>query len=385
MKAIMKHSLLALTLLSVSCQENNTASSVKVTSVQHTPVKRQSIGNCWLYAQATWLESLLKDTTGEVVDVSETYWTYWDLYHKLLEKKPIPEDELNTGGYWSRSRTIIERYGWVTEAEFIESEAGVTMSEAQECAEDYILKNGKEGGTLHDVNLRSKNYVQAELDKAFSCDGKYKVDMGAARAKSRTADKTMLVDVKSGKLYSLTNMLSLWHQVNGPSNSGFYNQYEGKKLVSEDELQQYRNLEQRIKRALNDHYPVVLSFYVTFNAADQRGIFNLDTLAQVGDLGSGGGHMVVFHDYTVDNVPSDDGFISLGEGDMEPELKEKALLGDMNYLVAKNSWGANRWDRPWLRDGYSRFTWDYLQNRYWDENGKVYRSFFQSVVLPDGY
>ncbi|MCA9621222.1 MAG: hypothetical protein KC731_19505 [Myxococcales bacterium] len=30
----------------------------EVVSVAHTPVERQSIGNCWLYAQATWVESM---------------------------------------------------------------------------------------------------------------------------------------------------------------------------------------------------------------------------------------------------------------------------------------------------------------------------------------
>jgi hypothetical protein len=40
-------------------------SDVLVSSVDHTAVKRQSIGNCWIYAQATWLESLIKDDSGE--------------------------------------------------------------------------------------------------------------------------------------------------------------------------------------------------------------------------------------------------------------------------------------------------------------------------------
>ncbi len=383
MKHMFKYSMLALTLFSVSCQENSTEkSSVKVTSVKHTAVKRQSIGNCWLYAQATWLESLLKDTTGEEVDVSETYWTYWDLYRKLLAKEPIPEEELNTGGSWSMSSNIIKKYGWVTEAEFIEGEATETMSEAQSCAEDYIMSQGKEGGTLYDVNLRTESYVRAELDKAFSCDGKYTVNMDAALEKARKASETMLVDVKTGQQSSLSVMLANWRQIGGP---GAYGSVEGKKLVSEDELVSYRRLEQRIKKALNDHYPVVMSFFVTFNAPDRNGVFNLTTLAETGELGHSGGHMVVLHDYTVDKVPNEDGFISLAEGDLDPELKEKALLGEMNYLVAKNSWGANRRDRPWLRDGYSRFTWDYLQNRYWDEESEIYRSFFRAVVLPPGY
>ncbi len=382
MKASMKHALIALALFTVSCQEHNTASSVKVTSVQHTPVKRQSIGNCWLYAQSTWLESLLKETTGETVDVSESYWTYWDLYHKLMEGEPVPEEELNTGGTWSLSSSIIKRYGWVKESEFIDGDSIDGMSDAQSCAEDYIIEQGKEGGTLFDVNLRTESHLRAELDKAFSCNGRYTFSMDAALEKSRKAEDTMLIDIKSGMQRSLKAMLDTWIQVSGPGARG---SYEGKKLITEDQVIRYRSLEQRIKKALNDHYPVVMSFYVSFNAPDSQGVFNLNTLARAGELGKGGGHMLVLHDYVVDKVPSDDGFIALNEGDMDPELKEKALLGELNYLVAKNSWGANRGDRPWLRNGFSRFTWDYLQNRYWDEESEIFRSFFRAVVLPPGY
>ena len=89
------------------------------------------------------------------------------------------------------------------------------------------------------------------------------------------------------------------------------------------------------------------------NAVDENGLFNLDTLAAAQKLGKGGGHLVVLSDYTVTNVP-DVGII--GEGDVSDELKAKALEGDLDYVVAKNSWGMNREDRPWLGNGYSRIS-----------------------------
>jgi hypothetical protein len=362
----------------LACQPAE-VSHEKVTSVSHTPVKRQSIGNCWLYAQATWLESMLKSTTGEKVNVSETYWTYWDMYNKLLENKPIPEEELNTGGTWTRSVAIIGKYGWVKEDEFIPEETNLQMSKAQACAEDYIMAQGKEGGTLYDVSKRTPELLRAELDKAFSCDGQFKFDMNATYEKRHLADDTQLIDVKTKEEHSLTTWLSLWKQVSVSSGNS-WGKYEGKKLPSEAELTAYKKLEQRIKAALNDHQPVVLSWFVTFNAADENGLFNLATLSYKKELGSSGGHMIVLHDYVVNNVP---GRGTLGEGDMSDEDKALAMEGDLDYFVVKNSWGANRADRPWLGNGNSRLSWDYLTNRY--ENEEVFSTFIRGVVLPPGY
>jgi len=64
------------------------------------------------------------------------------------------------------------------------------------------MAQDKEAGTLYDVNLRTQEYVRAELDKAFSCEGKYAVNMNVALEKARQADDTMLVDVKSSKYAS---------------------------------------------------------------------------------------------------------------------------------------------------------------------------------------
>lgn len=366
--------------LVLSCQDPKTSpSEPKVTSVTHSPVKRQSIGNCWLYAHASWLESMLKSTTGGDVNVSETYWTYWDMYQKLLRNEPIPEDELNTGGTWRLSKSIIEEYGWVNEEDFIPEEKDKTLSRSQACAEAYILEQGREGGTLF-TQERSPELLRTELDKAFSCNGRYKFDMNAAFAKRTKAEDTLLVDQKSGVEKSLKTWLSEWREAS-VSGGNSYAAYEGKKLPSEAELARFKKLEQRIKKALNDHQPVVLSWFVSFNAANKEGLFNLSSLAAKGELGSSGGHMIVLHDYTVRNVP---GVGSLGEGDLSDADKALALDGDLEYLVVKNSWGADRPDRPWLRNGYSRLSWDYLLGRYENDSG-AFPTFIRGVVFPPGY
>jgi len=380
MKQVLPLSALCLGLgaITLGCQPAET-SQEKVTSVDHSPVKRQSIGNCWLYAHATWLESMLKSTTGETTNVSETYWTYWDLYHKLLANQPIPEEELNTGGTWSRSRSIISTYGWVKEEDFIPEESGMTMSKAQKCAQEHIMEQGKEGGTLFDVSTRTPELIRAELDKGFSCNGLYTFDMNAAYEKRHLAADTRLVDVKTKEEQSLSTWLGRWREISTSAGNA-YGPYEGKKLPTESEMSRYKAIEQRIKRALNDHQPVVLSWFVSFNAASPKGLFNLSTLASKGEIGDSGGHMVVLHDYAVTDVP---GRGRIGEGDLSEEDKALALDGDLDYLVVKNSWGADRADRPWLGDGYSRISWDYLTGRY--ENEDRFSTFIRGVVLPPGY
>jgi len=375
--------MLPLALHLAACQPQS-GSEVKVTMVNHTPVKRQAIGNCWLYAHATWLESMLKHTNGQDINVSESYWTYWDFYEKLLAKEPIPVGELNTSGSWYRSSTIIKKYGWLEEGEFIAFEAADVMSTAQDCAEAYLIEQGKPGGTLSDFNQRTPELIRTELDRAFSCNGTIRFNMDGAWNRRRKAEDTILRDVKTGYESSLAVWLNRWQEISTPGYTT-WGLYEGKKLGTPSELDGYKSMEQRIKKALNDHQPVVLTFFVSFNAPDRFGFFNLNSLAKAGTIGESGGHMVVLHDYSVRGIPGPEGLTSLGEGDLSPEQKEAALKGNLDYLVAKNSWGYNRLDRPWLRDGYSRITWDYLMNRYYDEVTGRFQPFLRSVVLPPGY
>ncbi|MBC7531409.1 MAG: hypothetical protein H7318_07510 [Oligoflexus sp.] len=377
-KQLLRAACLSLGVCILACEPSE-VSQEKITSVAHSPVKRQSIGNCWLYAQATWLESMLKTTTGEDINVSETYWTYWDLYGKLEKNEPIPDEEFPTGGGWKKSVRLINTYGWLKEDEFIPEEKDFVMSKAQACAVTYIQDQGKEGGTLFDVSQRTPELIRQELDKGFSCQGKYKFDMNTAYKNRHLASSTMLVDVKTREEQSLETWLGLWKEasVSGGNNWGYY---EGKKLPTEAELVNYKKIEQRIKRALNDHQPVLLSWFVSFNAANEKGLFNLSTLAQAGELGHSGGHMIVLYDYTVTDVP---GRGTLPEGDLSDDEKTLALSGNLEYLVVKNSWGADRPDRPWLGNGYSRLSWDYLTGRY--DNEGVFSNFIRGVVLPPGY
>jgi C1A family cysteine protease len=71
--------------------------SDSITDVNHTKVKRQSIGNCWTYATATWVESMALSATHEELDTSESYTTFWHWYNQIGSRTT----EIQTGGSWS--------------------------------------------------------------------------------------------------------------------------------------------------------------------------------------------------------------------------------------------------------------------------------------------
>src|SRR4051794_36661558 len=59
------------------------SSTDDITSVNQSAVKRQSIGNCWLYATTSWLEALNKAQTNVELNTSESWLTYWHWYEQL--------------------------------------------------------------------------------------------------------------------------------------------------------------------------------------------------------------------------------------------------------------------------------------------------------------
>jgi hypothetical protein len=80
-----------------------------ITQITDTKVKRQSIGNCWLYAVASWSEALNKRATGTDFNISESYWTYWHWFEQLANGRA--STEISTGGSYGTAAGIIDRYG----------------------------------------------------------------------------------------------------------------------------------------------------------------------------------------------------------------------------------------------------------------------------------
>jgi hypothetical protein len=90
----------------------------------------------------------------------------------------------------------------------------------------------------------------------------------------------------------------------------------------------------------------------------------------------------------VSDVP---GVGSIGRGEVSEELQEQALLGKLDTLVVKNSWGVNRPERG-IKDGITLFDRSYLEDQFaWKEDDEDPESpvdwytTLGGFVLPAGY
>ena len=344
-------------------------SSVKVTDVAHTAVKRQSIGNCWLYGEATWLESLLKTYRHEDLNISESYWTWWHWYDQLTQAD-FRDTKIQTGGSWFEAARLIQQHGWVLSGEFIPADATSEMSLKQRDALNRVNQELTAGGRIATPAKRTPAAVRRVLDEAFGSD------MATTERLARPASTTLIGRDSNGTI-SLEDALfdsagRGWQFVDFPEDD------EGR-----------REMLIRVFRALNDYQPVMMDILVDFNALDMNdnGAFKKGILDAAGKPGTQGGHVVVLKDYEVDHVP---GYGFLGRGDFSAAKKTAALQGNLVSLVAKNSWGAHRHDRGMI-DGYTAFYEDYLYGPIaWkgeeDSRGPgIMIAPLQAFVLPPNY
>jgi hypothetical protein len=347
-----------------------TSSTPLVTDVAHTSIKKQTIGNCWLYAVTTWAESLHLSATENEINISESYWTWWYFYGQLISGQQM--DEIQTGGGWYHSSNLINDHGYLLEGEFIEGEADIPGSLAQANAVALINEELKEGGRLADPENRSKELITSILDEAFGSD------MTAATEIAHDASELKLGEDKDGNDITLSDSIDYRSDNNWQYAS--YAQVTGEDSTA-NLIQQIRRKKvlKRVMRALNDKKPVIITMMIDFAAFDKEGgEFNMETYNKAEEPGRQGGHMLVLEDYTVTNVP---GIGEIGEGDVSDELKIKALSGDIKTLIAKNSWGDT------VNGGYHRFNIDYLSASLpWKQGEDVsYYTTLASFILPPGY
>lgn len=334
----------------------------ELTDVNQSRVKRQSIGNCWIYATASWAESLNKSArrSGEM-NMSESYWTYWHWYDQLTDGWVT--GELSTGGHFETAAEIIRRRGVVSEGEFVRGESSVEMSARQAEALTTINTSIKSGVLRDAAARRDRALVRNELDrawrlppsvvkrldKAFGEDGARTIGDGATldgtRILAPSAIAAKLVDPSTKQRVDKTLADALdgpfaWRQAYYPRDPGAR-----------------RELLQRVQRAMHDRQPVIMSWFVDFNALDTQGRF----LAPPTVPGRQGGHMVVVEDYQISNVP---GFGTLPAGVLEtrPAALEAALSSEatIDFIRVKNSWGSFRPDRQFVLPGYHDLYMRYL-------------------------
>ncbi len=398
------------------CIGDGTGSSESdITDVNHTDVERQSIGNCWLYAQASWVESMNLTRTGEAFDISQSYWTYWHWYGEITGY--MYGDEISTGGNQWTSNDIIRERGIMAELDFVKEDSVGEMSSRQSSALKKLnaeLKDGrlKTSESRRDYALvrdvmdeawQLEPEVSAQLDAVFGEDGQTTLNDGGNVEGSNIIDpSTFLVsytarDYDGNVTLKETNVLeaiSDWRDVSYPS---WGSDIETKR----------RNFLIRVQRALHDGQPVVITWDVDFNAMENDmdnplvGSFNMTTLGEAGGPGRQGGHMTVLEDYEAET--EEFGLLKAGEtldpNNEEDAAKLDALLlpsTDIKFLRIKNSWGSLRPDRGFAPGfpGYHDLYTDYLNGPIkfcpsvedkTNENCTSTSTPLSKVMLPPGY
>ncbi len=377
----------------------------EIVNVPQTDVERQSIGNCWLYAHASWIESMNKTGTGEDFDVSQSYWTYWHWFDQIAGGF---SSQISTGGNWTVANNIVKKYGLVAEKDFVFADTLDEMSYRQAAALNTMNESLRNGALKGSAARRDKKTIRHELDRAWglSAEQSSMLDLVFGEAVNRTftgsADSTGTPILRAQDFevsYSpgpgrplehrtLSQAMKEWRQVN-------YSNYDRRGFLL------------RVQKALHAEQPVVITWFVDFNAMENRhnelrGSFNMTTLKEFGP-GSQGGHMTVLEDYQAQL--SDGTLLKAGET-LDPNTPDDKLLLDraldpntkIQFLRVKNSWGAARPDRAFApgMPGYHDLYMDYLNGPLkrctTDAHGETDTTNcpydvtpLQNVVLPPGY
>jgi hypothetical protein len=417
LRSLALSALLALAPLALAgCAIDGTRSDTSdITDVNHTDVERQSIGNCWLYAEASWIESMHLNATGVKFDTSQSYWTYWHWFEQITDEG---NDAIETGGFFDVAGEIILRRGLMPEVKFLKEDTTSEMSTRQKTALDKVNAELKTGRLKTAASRADRALVRKVLDEAWALSSTVKgqltkvfgkdysrtlEDPGATTSGSgvvaasafpvQYTERTTNPKVPTVKKTTLDVAIHDWKQISYPSSG------------SSLDLKR-RDFQIRVQKALHDGQPVVVTWSVDFNAMESsdpvlRGSFNLTTLKKVNKPGRQGGHMTVMDDYEA--ITKDYGTLAAGVT-LDPSIPEdKAKLDaallpstQIKFFRIKNSWGALRDDRasaPGM-PGYHDLYMDYMNGPIaWcpDATDPTNASCtgkqvpFRQVVLPPGY
>ncbi|WP_394836518.1 hypothetical protein LVJ94_06385 [Pendulispora rubella] len=340
-----------------------------------TPVERQAIGNCWLYAEAGWVESMHLAATGESFTASESYWTYWHWFDQITQDDAT---EIQTGGWERTAHRIISERGLVRQADFVPRDNGPEMSPQQKGALDAVNAE-LVSGRLSTASARAdRKLVRRVLDKAWGLPTATRswLDAAFGADASRTIDDG--AGIEGTPILSPSAFQVRYTESTTSSRPGVFKDTNLSQAIRDWHSEQYptgatgrRNFMIRVQRALHDRQPVVLSWAVDFNALEQgtserRGAFNMTTLRAKGP-GHQGGHMVVLEDYQA--MTQNFGLLPAGTTLDPSQAADRAKLDaallpstSVQFLRVKNSWGAVRADRSSVPGfpGYHDLYMDYL-------------------------
>ena len=330
--------------------DDTQTSDQEVVTIAQGKIKNEAIGNCWLYAAGSWVESVHKASTGEQIDVSETYWSYWDWFLRLTGGE-VTGTTLETGGLWERAAWIMQEYGYMNEADFVPAD---TTSDTQniQAAALTSIQTALTSGTLKTPASRANGtIVRAALNKAFGLKTKVVTDLtttfgkdGSRTWANATPGKTSAIKQASSLTTGYepsvdgksTTPLTLADYIGTGTQYARTGTYVWQPVTYPADAAGRRQLQIRVQSALNTGWTVLMNWYVDFNALNTQGQF-LKPAATPGDQG---GHYSVLADYQIDNVPGF-GTLPAGVNETRPAALQASLdpSANIEFFRTKNSWG----------------------------------------------
>ena len=408
-------SLLAVTFAS-GCEDGSKidGGDDSITEVPHSSVKDQSTNNCWIYATTGWVESMHLNATGEELDLSESYLTYWHWFDQIVSGW-VEDGAVEEGGSWGQAAELILRYGLVAEKDFIAVEADEIFSKRQAKAVKAVnlaLKSGalRYGASRRDPVLvrqvldeawQIKTTAKSWLDSTFGVDGSRTLDVdyqttdvpAGSPVRKPSSFKAKLRNPATGRFLERTVVEAL-----GTRRSDMNLENRNGELAWQDvpypkQRRARREFWKRVQRALHDKQPIVVNWMIDDNSFTADGKY-VDVPPRPGPQG---GHMVLGFDYAVDNVPGhgslEAGVLVTNQATLDAALSDEA---EVRLLRVKNSWSPtyHALAAP-APGGYHDLYVKYLDGPMpictMDADGKPVLSTcepgvpLESIVLPAGY
>lgn len=395
----------------VACDDGSDSNTDDIVNTPNTDVERQSIGNCWLYATASWVEAIHLVETGESFDTSQSYWTFWHWYDQIVSEDP---SEIETGGSESVSFQIIRERGVMAEKDFVPEDAIGEMSSRQSSALNKMNEELKSGRLATSKNRSNRKLVLQVMSEAWGLSEDVKAQMTTAFGTtgkrtfltSATSKNTKIIRAKDFKVqYSERKTNPAVATIKKTTLAVAVDDW--KTSFYPFSASSRRDFQIRVQKAMHDGQPLIITWSVDFNAMESgtgelRGSFNLDTLKKAGAAGRQGGHMTVLEDYEA--TTKDFGLLKAGVT-LDPSIpadKQKldaALLPStvVKFWRIKNSWGAFRDDRssapgfPGFHDLYTSYLDGPIKWCPSVEGAKTASNCtgstepWENVVLPPGY
>lgn len=341
----------------VSCDDGVDSDTDDVTDVKNTNVKNQSIGNCWIYASIGWAESLRLTHSGEQLNLSESYTSYWHWYEEIAGGAPgqssiaqLDKGQISTGGWFGLAAELMRRYGVIDEGAFIAEEAEAARSSRQSQALNAINASLKSGALKDPAARRDRKLVRQELDKAWGLTPEVSAKLDAVFGAD--VSKTLLsTDVKipadSGMHFPKdivvgSKGITLADAIGTPASSYDVLTRKGKYAWNEQRFPSSatarRDFFKKMQKSMHSGMPVIMTWFVDFAAMDSENRFMGPPKAP----GRQGGHMTVVEDYQINDVP---GFGTLAAGVVVTDEKalDAALATEakIEFVRIKNSWGTS--------------------------------------------